>query len=520
MTGTPDRSALPTLPDDNVAAPALESSTERFAGRLMLRSRTLRQHAAFGVLINGGFLVALSSLTFVRGFVVARFLTTADYGVWGIVIVSINTLLWLKQVGVGDKFIQQDEVDQEAAFQKAFTIEAIVTAAALVLLVALLPLVSLAYGRTDIVLPFLALLALLPAGLLQTPMWVYYRRMQFMRQRTLQAIDPIVGTLVAVTLAVAGAGYWALVIGLLAGAWASAIAIVASAPYPLRWRFERGTLRTYMSYSWPLLVVSAAGLVIAQGSFLSSSRHLGLAGAGAVALAATISQFAERVDGVVSGTLYPAICAVRDRIDLLFESFVKSNRLALMWAVPFGTGLSLFAGDLISFVLGERWRIAQPLLVVFGVAAAANHIGFNWDAYFRARGNTRPMAVAATLAMLAFLATAIPLLYRYGLEGFAIGVAAQGLVHLICRVVYLNRLFHGFNAVRHALRAILPTLPATGVVLALRSLATGNRTLAMAVVELALYTVVTILATWAFERALVREVVGYLRRGSSATAAA
>ena len=33
--------------------------------------------------------------------------------------------------------------------------------------------------------------------------------MEFVRQRLLQAVDPIVGFVVAVALAVAGAGYWA-----------------------------------------------------------------------------------------------------------------------------------------------------------------------------------------------------------------------------------------------------------------------------------------------------------------------
>ena len=42
------------------------------------------------------------------------------------------------------------------------------------------------------------------------------------------------------------------------------------------------------------------------------------------------------------------MCAVADRTELLFETFVKSNRLALMWAMPSGLGLALFAPDLVA----------------------------------------------------------------------------------------------------------------------------------------------------------------------------
>ena len=41
---------------------------------------------------------------------------------------------------------------------------------------------------------------------------------------------------------------------------------------------------------------------------------------------------------------------------------MKSNRLALMWGVPFGLGLALFAEDLVAFGIGEEWGPALVLL--------------------------------------------------------------------------------------------------------------------------------------------------------------
>ena len=47
----------------------------------------------------------------------------------------------------------------------------------------------------------------------------------------------------------------------------------------------------------------------------------------------------------------------------------------------------------------------------------------------------------------------------------------------------------------------------------------SDGSLAVAVAELALYVAVTVVATWAFERRLLREVLGYLRGGSAAAPA-
>lgn len=502
---------LPTLAPAPGPAPDPALPEEPLAARLALGGRSLRRVAARGTIINAAFLVAVDSLGLLKGFVVAAYLSASDYGVWGILLISLGTLLWLRQVGIGDKYVQQTEADQEAAFQKAFTLEAAFTGLFALVVLAAAPLVAFVYGRAELLAPGLVLVALLPAGVLQAPTWIYYRDLRYARQRALQAVDPIVGFAVTVALAVTGAGYWSLVLGVLAGSWAGAIVAVAACPYRLRLRWERGTLREYASFSWPLLVAGASGMAIAQVSILLGEAELGLAGVGAISLASAISVYTDRVDQIVTATLYPAICAVKDRTELLFETFVKSNRLALMWGVPFGAGLALFAADLVEFGIGERWRPAVGLLQVFGLIAAANHIGFNWTAFFRARGETRPIAVANAVVLVAFTASAVPLLLSHGLGGFALGMAITTAVALVVRSLYLVRLFPGFQMARHAARAIAPTIPAASSVLLVRTLDGSPRGLATALGELALYLAVTAAATALFERALLREVLGYLR---------
>lgn len=481
----------------------------------------LRRRAARGTLVNGVFLIALTGLSLIRGFVLARFLTKDDYGIWAVLVTSFGTLVFLKEVGVSDKYIQQEDLDQEAAFQRAFSIELVMTSAVTLLIAIAIPFVAWAYGRWEIVPVGLVGLLAIPALALQAPLWIWYRRMDYVKQRLISAADPIVGFVVAVGLAAAGAGYWALVGGLLAGAWSTSMLAVATSPYKLRLNFDGAVIREYVSFSLPILAASVAGLVVAQGSIVATSATLGVGGAGVVALASTVIQFADRVDAIVSGTLYPAICRVADRTDVLFESFVKSNRLALMWAMPFGVGLALFAEDLVRFGIGERWRAAIPLLQAFGLIAAVNHLGFNWTSYFRARADTRPIAVTSAVTTVAFVVLTLPLLIFGGLEGFAYGMAAMMLVQLVCRTFYLRRLFTGFRLLPHAVRAVTPVLPGAGAVLLVRVLDGGGpRGELMAVGQLALFAVVVLVSTIVAERVLLREALGYLRRAPRPAAAA
>jgi polysaccharide transporter, PST family len=499
--------------------PPAEATEDLFAGRIPLTGGSLRTTAARGTIVNTVFLTGVSALSLLKAFVVAAFLTPDDYGVWGILVAGLVTLLFLGQLGIGDKYIQQAEEDQEGAFQKAFTLNLLAMVGFTVLLLAAVPLLALVYGEPEVIAPGIVLALVVPLTGFTSPLWVYYRRMEFFKQRVFQAVDPAVGFIVTVALAIAGAGYWSLVLGTVAGLTVAAIVAVRVSPYPIRLRFAREDLREYFDFSWPLTIANVSRIVVAQSAILVGEWQLGLAAAGAITLAATIAQFTQKVDAVVTDTIYPAICAVRDRTELLLESFVKSNRLVLMWGVPFGVGIALFGPDLVEFVLGERWREATTLIQAFGIIGALAHIGFNWDAFFRARAETKPIAAVAAVSTVFYLAVPIPLLITGGLDAFAIGMAANMVVTLMARTWFLVKLFPAFQMAAHAARAILPSVPAVGAVLLVRVFEGAERTAGMAIAELALYLAVTIVATLVFERRLLAEMLGYLRKARAAGAA-
>jgi hypothetical protein len=84
-------------------------------------------------------------------------------------------------------------------------------------------------------------------------------------------------------------------------------------------------------------------------------------------------------------------------------------------------------------------------------------------------------------------------------------------VTLAVRAYYLHRLFHGFAFLSHLWRAVVPVLPALAAVLAIRVTESGERSLAVALLELALFLGITGVVTWSLERPLLRETVGYVR---------
>jgi O-antigen/teichoic acid export membrane protein len=480
----------------------------------------LRGHAARGTTINSAFQIGLSGLSTLQRFAVAAFLTREQYGLWGVLIVALMTLAFIKQVGIADKYIQQSEPDQEAAFQKAFTLELGLSLAFFALAVVALPLFGLAYGHSGILLPGIVLAVAVPLTAFESPAWIPYRRMQYARQRWLTAIDPVVTCAATIALVASGSGYWGLILGAVAGSLAGAIVCATTCPYRLRLRFERGTVREYASFSWPLLGYSLSQIVAVQGSLLVANATVGLAGIGAIGLAGNISQYADKVDAIVSQTVYPVVCAAAKRAELLAEAFVKSNRIALMWAMPVGVGVALFAGDFVHFVLGERWRAAVPLLAVMGLSAALGQVAFNWAVFLRAINHTRPIFIASLAQVVVFLGVAIPAMFAFGVVGYAVGFAAMTVSQVALRAWYMHRLFRGFSAFQQFLRSVAPTVPSVVVVLALRAAHVIADRASLVLVELCAFALVAAGSTYLVERELILELIGYLRRGGTRPAPA
>ena len=124
----------------------------------------------------------------VQGLIVTILLGPKAIGLYGIVTTTAVTVAALRRVGIDEAFVQQREPDQEAEFQRAFTLELLVGAAFSLVLLARLRSSRVAYGDGRL-LALMAAVAYLPTAFaLQAPTWIFFRRMDFVRVR-IAAVD-------------------------------------------------------------------------------------------------------------------------------------------------------------------------------------------------------------------------------------------------------------------------------------------------------------------------------------------
>ena len=469
-----------------------------------LRARTLR-----GAVVTAVFLVGIDLLVLVQGLVVTRLLGPSDIGLYGIVAVTVATVTALKRVGIDEAFVAQEEAGQEEEFQRAITLDLLASAGFSVLLCVLAPVVTAVYGDDRLLALMLATAYLPIAFSLLAPLWIFFRRMDYGRMRALQALQPLVSLAVTVPLAATGFGVWSLVVGPLAGYVVAIAATLRVSPYRLRLRYDPVVARRYLHFSVWVFVALVATMVVQQGQVLAFDADDGLKAAGFITVAATLARYVDRADQIVTATIYPAICEVRDRTAALEELFVKSNRATLLWVFPFTTGLVLFAPDLVDLVLGDEWEPAVGLIQGLAAAGLLTHLGFNWFSFYRAHNDTRPPAIEAVVGAAAFLALAVPGLFAWGTDGFIAGRIAGVAIALVVRWVYIRRMLPGMGIGTLARPALVPLVAAAGAALGLRlALWGGDRPAWQAAAEVVVFC--GVYAAWAArrERALVAELIG------------
>jgi O-antigen/teichoic acid export membrane protein len=477
-----------------------------------LRTRVVR-----GTVVNASLLTLIDLLVLAQGLIVTRLLGPEAIGLYGVVSVTVMTIIALKRVGIDEAFVAQDAADQEAEFQRAFTLELVLSACFALILLAAAPIVAAVYDDERL-LALTAATAYLPlAFALQSPAWIFFRRMDYVRQRLLQAVVPVVTFAVTVPLAAAGVGVWSLVIGPAAGNLAAvAIALVVS-PYRLRLRWDRAVAKRYLRFSVPVFVALLAALVVAQGQILAFNVDRGIEWVGFVTLAATLSRYVDRADQIVTSTIYPAIVAIRGRTRSLEALFVRSNRATLLWVLPACAAAVLFAGDLVEYVVGDAWRPARPLIQGLAVAAALGQVGFNWFSFYRAHERTKPPAVEAGVAAVAFCALAVPGLAIWGVTGFVVGRSLAVAVQLGVRARYVHALLPGVRARDLFARTVVPTAGAAVAVMAIRAALWGSgRTEAQALVEVGVFCLVVVVLSLRLERALLGELLDAVRGARAA----
>lgn len=328
--------------------------------------RALDRSLLGGIAWTGATKWAAQLLSWASTLVVARILTPADYGLVGMAMVFLGFVQLVNEFGLTAPIIQQRQLTEDQ-LSRLGGLAALLGVSFCMLCGALAGAVAGFFGEPA-VRGIVAVLSLTFAlrGLQVLPRALLAKELRFRALAGIEAAEAVTLTAVTLSLALAGAGYWALVGGPIVGALVATAAFARARPHRVAWPRRFRSLVGAVRFGWHVAVGQTAWYVYSNADFAVVGRVLGKAALGAYSFGWHLASVpVERVSALLARVAPPVFAAVQhDRAALRRYFCGLTEGLALV-TFPAALGLALVADEFVLAVLGEKWRAAVlPLRIL------------------------------------------------------------------------------------------------------------------------------------------------------------
>jgi O-antigen/teichoic acid export membrane protein len=368
--------------------------------------------------------------------VLARLLLPADYGLVGMTLAFTGFLALFRDAGLSMASVQQASITS-AQTSTLFWVNVAIGVLLAGVCAAIAPALAVFYHEPRLVwVTIVSGIGYLFNGASTQHRAMMQRNMRFVALSVIDTVALILSIAVGIASALAGAGYWALVLMAMALPIVSAVGVWVAGGWMPGWP-QRGagigsmlwfggtltlnTVITYFSYNLEKVLL---------GKF-SGAETLGIYGR-AYQL---INLPTDSLHYTIGSVAFPALSRVQDDPVRLRSYFLKGYGLFLSLVMPLAMACALFANDIILVFLGPKWhesagvfRLLAPTIVAFSMV---NPFGSLLLATGRVVRNFNLGLLIAPVVIVGYLIG-----IRYGPQGVAAGYSIAMVVLIVPVVLW------------------------------------------------------------------------------------
>jgi PST family polysaccharide transporter len=388
--------------------------------------------------------------------ILARHIPPLAYGLIAMAALVTNFMETIRDAGIGYALVREHEVSDELV-STVFWLNCVIGGAATLLVIAASwPAARFFHEKlVGSILQFLAISFLLGA-LSVVPTAMLNRAMEFRKVAAAQTAGAVLGTAVAIAMAINGKGVWSLVAASITTALTTTVIVWIFAPVRIELIFRRHEARRVMHFGINLTGFQVLNYVSRNADNLLVGRFLGSAPLGYYQMGYMLMTYPiNNFAAVVSQVVYPALAIIRDDDERFRAAYLRTCRLIGLVIFPLMLGLAITAHPFVRVFLGPRWMSVAALLAIFGPLGAAQSIYTTTGLIYNTKGRTdilfRWSMLASTTYLLSFV-----LGLRWGILGVAGCYAFAWTLLMVPSFVIPFRLIH-LSGIRF-LGALWPTI--------------------------------------------------------------
>ena len=405
------------------------------------KSRRLVAKAVGGASWTAVEQAATTALKFATLAVLARLLSPAEFGLAAAALLIAQLASMFSEAAMGQALVQRPELRPEHV-RVAFTVMLLLGLGAAIAVAAAAPVIASFFGMPPLerIVPVLAVL--IPIQSLSAISLALLSRQGRFRYLALARL-PCVAlgySLVAIGLALAGAGVWALLLGTISRDVLLLLALYGATRHDLRPSINRQAIKDLAGFSTGQTLAQLANYAAQNGDYAVVGRLLGAQALGYYSRAYQLMMLpATFMSSVTTRVLFPLMASVQEDRARLAGAYLRCIAAVSALTLPLSVVLSSCAEEIIFVLLGDQWEAAATpfailsLVLVFRSARnIANAATIAQGASFRLAWR---QGVYALLVILGAVLGA-----RWGIDGVAVAVAVAIGIYYGLSAQLANRL--------------------------------------------------------------------------------
>jgi O-antigen/teichoic acid export membrane protein len=371
--------------------------------------------------------------------IMARLLTPKDFGLVGMVAAVTGFLGLFRDLGLSMATIQRSSVTREQT-STLFWINLAAGGILTLLCACLGPVLAAFYGEPRL----LWITASLGTSFLFNGASAQHRAMlqREMRFKALAIIDiasMLLSLITGVVMALAGAGFWALVgaaVTIQAGSAVGAWCVTGWLPGPPR---RRSGVRSMLKYGGTITLTNILAYIAYNADKVLLGRFWGAAPLGIYGRAYQLINLpTENLNCTIGQVAFPALSRVQNDPVRLRSYFLKGYGFFLSLVLPITIACGLFAEEIVHVFLGSQWNEAAPIFRLLAPTILAFAIVHPFGWLLQATGRVgRSLKISIVFTPSLILGYTLGL--GHGPKGVALGFSIAILILSVPVVLWAKR---------------------------------------------------------------------------------
>lgn len=395
---------------------------------------------AKGVSWMGLLRVSMRGLAVVKIAILARFLTPAQFGNYGIALIVLGLLEVLTETGI-NVFLIQEKDDIKSFLNSAWVVSIVRGSLISAIILGSAPLV-IRFFNVPQILPLLYIVAAVAfaRGFINPMEVAYQKNLQFRQEFWYRGFLYFVDAGLAVALGVITRSESSMLLGMLAAALVEVVlSFLLFKDRPKLLVEKDKVLEVVRSGKW----VTGAGIfgyIFQNIDNITVGKVLGTTSLGFYQQSYSISTLpVTEIGNIFNKVTFPVYVAIGGDKERLKKAFLKTLGAIALMVIPFAILILIFAHPIILVFLGEKWLPIEPVLKILAIfGALKSMLNFSYSLFLSLKLQKYVM-YSELMGIIGMGAAIYPMTLKYGILGAGYSTIIAFLFSLPVVVYELRR---------------------------------------------------------------------------------